>query len=313
MKLTKGKLSKLYNKKKQSCKEKKYLRTNKNVKKSTFRNKSNLNLSSKTLKNIFPSNMKGGSHGLAKYRNYYGGQPENVVAAEVKQEKLQQAENAGVLPPAVVAAEEKQEKLQQAENTGVSPPAEVAAEVKQENLQQAENTGVSPPAASDVQTYDSTDVVNSIKEEETNDSSQETPLAPGSAEQPQLGPDGELVAPDSADKQQQDYNNDEYSDNEEYNENEDNEEEQEQGQGQRQDPNQTQQPQQPQQPQSNLPVDVANSVDTLVDYIASKVAQKVSGTQGQQDGYAAVGEQSTATGGKKRTRRFRTNPKNVTR
>lgn len=60
MKLTKGKISKLYNKKKQSLKNKKIKQNNK--KKLTFRKHNKINLSIKTLKKM--KKMKGGEQDI---------------------------------------------------------------------------------------------------------------------------------------------------------------------------------------------------------------------------------------------------------
>ena len=104
MKLTKGKLSKLYNKKKQSYKGKRYFKSNKNIKNSTFRNNTNLNLSSKTLKNLFPKKTKSGSHGLSKYRLYGGADTEPI-----KESPVENVQEKSVEEPSLALATENKE------------------------------------------------------------------------------------------------------------------------------------------------------------------------------------------------------------
>ena len=167
MKLTKGKLSKLYNKKKQSYKGKRYFKSNKNVKNSTFRNNTNLNLSSKTLKNLFPKKTKSGSHGLSKYR-LYGGQAnpeanpelpiENVQEKRVEEPSLAlENENAKMDSPSVepvttenkemVAQEQEQEPLVTTENKEM-----VAQEQEQEQEKEPLVTTESSPTVEQVTT-----------------------------------------------------------------------------------------------------------------------------------------------------------------
>ena len=69
MKLTKGKISKLYHKKKQSVKKRKYQKGKTSTKSKTFRGKKKINLANKSLKRFAYKKYKGGDEEVKKEEN----------------------------------------------------------------------------------------------------------------------------------------------------------------------------------------------------------------------------------------------------